>query len=119
MQPRCSRLSSRRRLITSQHQDEESPDEVGWITSLRHWHPLSAWAEISLAYWHAGGKGYSFATWLRLEDVDAQAGTAGRALYTLLLRSPDGPTKGVTAAFKGGPAFSPGPGLHSCSKSQH
>ena len=49
---------------------------------------------------HAGSKGYSFATWMRLEDVDGQHGTAGRALFTLLHRTDDA-TKGVAAAVKG------------------
>ncbi|KAK9905588.1 hypothetical protein WJX75_002584 [Coccomyxa subellipsoidea] len=47
-----------------------------------------------------GSKGYSFATWLRLEDADAQPGTAGRALFTLLHKTTEA-TRGVSAAFKG------------------
>ncbi len=55
----------------------------------------------------AGSKGYSFATWLRLDSVDdgkdAKSG-GGRALYTLLWRSPsEAGARGVAAAFKGGP----------------
>ena len=49
---------------------------------------------------YSGSKGYSFATWLRLEDADAQPGTAGRALFTLLHKTTEA-TRGVSAAFKG------------------
>jgi len=46
-------------------------------------------------------KGYSFATWLRIEEGSAHpTGTAGRALYALLHRSAD--IRGVIASFTGG-----------------
>ena len=62
----------------------------------------------------AGGKGYTFATWLRLEALDSDgarsgspksgAASGGRALYTLLWRSPnEAGAKGVAAALKGAP----------------
>ena len=46
-------------------------------------------------------KGYSFATWLRIEEGSGHpSGTAGRALYALLHRSGD--IRGVIASFTGG-----------------
>lgn len=61
-------------------------------------------------------KGYSFATWLRIEEAprlsnDGSGGGGGggnnaaehdRALYTLLARGPAG-TKGVSSALRGEP----------------
>lgn len=56
-------------------------------------------------------KGYSFATWLRIEEggaseggagVAAVQGSAGRALYALLHRGGD--TRGVIAALSGQPS---------------
>ncbi|KAL0021859.1 hypothetical protein WJX77_009077 [Trebouxia sp. C0004] len=45
-------------------------------------------------------KGYSFATWLRIEEGSGHpSGTAGRALYALLHRSAD--IRGVIASFTG------------------
>ncbi|DBA78126.1 TPA: hypothetical protein ACH3X2_008097 [Trebouxia sp. C0005] len=45
-------------------------------------------------------RGYSFATWLRIEDGSGHpSGTAGRALYALLHRSAD--IRGVIASFTG------------------
>ena len=38
--------------------------------------------------------------WLRLESVKLQGAPAGRALFTLAGRTPEGP-KGIAAAFKG------------------
>ena len=49
---------------------------------------------------HAAMRGYSFVAWLRLEGVKLQGASAGRALFTLAGRTPEGP-KGVAAAFKG------------------
>lgn len=48
----------------------------------------------------AGSKGYSFATWMRLESVDSKSTSAGRSLFTLLHKTSDG-TRGVSAAIKG------------------
>lgn len=45
-------------------------------------------------------RGYSFAAWLRFEDIDAPAGTAGRALFSLQLRGPDG-NRGVLVHLRG------------------
>ena len=46
-------------------------------------------------------KGYSFATWLRIEEGSGHStGTAGRALYSLLHRSAE--IRGVIASFTGG-----------------
>ncbi len=58
-------------------------------------------------------KGYSFATWLRIEEAPRLSSDGGggggndaaehdRALYTLLARGPAG-TKGVSSALRGGP----------------
>lgn len=45
-------------------------------------------------------KGYSFATWLRVEEgLTEQQGTGGRALYAMLARGSD--TRGVMAALVG------------------
>lgn len=45
-------------------------------------------------------KGYSFATWLRVESgLTDQAGSGGRSLYAMLVQGPD--TKGVMAALVG------------------
>ena len=49
---------------------------------------------------HAAMRGYSFVAWLRLEGVKLQGASAGRALFTLAGRTPEGP-KGIAAAFKG------------------
>ncbi|KAK9824084.1 hypothetical protein WJX72_007613 [[Myrmecia] bisecta] len=46
-------------------------------------------------------RGYSFATWLRLESAKVEEGLAGRALYTLLSRTAQD-VRGVSAAFLGG-----------------
>ena len=51
-------------------------------------------------------RGYSFVAWLRLEGVKLQGASAGRALFTLAGRTPEGP-KGVAAAFKGARLFPP------------
>ena len=48
----------------------------------------------------AGGKGFSFATWLRLEDATLQHGTAGRSLFNLIHRSTE-EVRGLSAAMKG------------------
>ncbi len=49
-------------------------------------------------------KGYSFATWLRIEEGSGHpSGTAGRTLYALLHRSAD--IRGVIASFTGGWSF--------------
>ena len=48
----------------------------------------------------AGGKGFSFATWLRLEDASFQPGTAGRSLFSLIHRSTE-EVRGLSAAMKG------------------
>jgi len=48
----------------------------------------------------AGSKGYSFATWLRLETVERAPTRAGRALFTLLCRS-GGAARGVAAFVRG------------------
>ena len=48
----------------------------------------------------AGGKGFSFATWLRLEDATFQPGTAGRSLFNLIHRSTE-EVRGLSAAMKG------------------
>ncbi len=46
------------------------------------------------------GKGYSFATWLRIEEGGGHTtGTAGRALYALLNRGND--IRGVIASLTG------------------
>ena len=52
---------------------------------------------------NAGGKGYTFAAWLRLESVDSTGGTAGgRSLYSLLSVGPNRTLRrGLAAAFKG------------------
>lgn len=52
------------------------------------------------------GRGYTFATWLRINELDPVPDaelSGGRSLYTLLWRSQtgDGVTKGVSAALKG------------------
>ena len=47
------------------------------------------------------GRGYSFATWLRLEDLKHDPAEAGRAVFALLSRSVDA-TKGIVVAMKGG-----------------
>ena len=45
-------------------------------------------------------KGYSFATWLRVEEgLTDQQGGGGRALFAMLIRGPD--TKGIIAALAG------------------
>lgn len=47
-------------------------------------------------------KGYSFATWLRVEEgLIEQQGNGGRALYAMLIKGPD--TKGIIAALAGQP----------------
>ena len=46
-------------------------------------------------------RGYSFATWLRLEDLKHDPAEAGRAVFALLSRSVDS-TKGIVVAMKGG-----------------
>lgn len=47
-------------------------------------------------------KGYSFATWLRVEQgLTEQAGSSGRSLYAMLLKGPD--TRGIIAALVGKP----------------
>ncbi len=48
----------------------------------------------------AGGKGFSFATWLRLEDATFQPGTCGRSLFNLIHRSPE-EVRGLSVAMKG------------------
>ena len=48
----------------------------------------------------AGGKGFSFATWLRLEDATCQPGTCGRSLFNLIHRSPE-EVRGLSVAMKG------------------
>lgn len=45
-------------------------------------------------------RGYSFATWLRLEDLKHDPAEAGRAVFALLSRSVDS-TKGIVVAMKG------------------
>ncbi len=46
------------------------------------------------------GRGYSFATWLRLEDLKHDPQEAGRAVFALLSRSVES-TKGIVVAMKG------------------
>ena len=48
-------------------------------------------------------RGYTFATWLRVDDVLLADATAGRSLFTLLWRSTSGDNaaRGVSAALKG------------------
>ena len=51
---------------------------------------------------HTGGKGFAFATWLRLEDATFQPGTCGRSLFNLLHRSSE-EVRGLSVAMKGTP----------------
>ena len=51
-------------------------------------------------------RGYTFATWLRIDELDSMPSStpsAGRSLYSLLWRPPggEGPTKGVLATLEG------------------
>ena len=48
----------------------------------------------------ADSKGYTFAVWLRLEDVGKASAPGGRSLYSLLSTMSEG-AKGFSAAFKG------------------
>lgn len=64
---------------------------------------LLGWCIVDMQVHHvcyAGGKGFSFATWLRLEDATFQPGTSGRSLFNLIHRSPE-EVRGVSAAMKG------------------
>ncbi len=51
-------------------------------------------------------RGYTFATWLRVDDMLLTDASAGRSLFTLLWRSTSGDNaaRGVSAALKGEPA---------------